>query len=194
MPASPEEAWRFVADLPSVLPCIPGVRVGDRLRDGSYNASIVASAGDFTVTFNGVASIEIGADRTAIIRAKGSDAAGLISAEAEVRGQVVGVSSDARVSVLDIQGRFDFSGVFALAARASAGPAVAFLMRKFGANVAAAVHCPVSDAAVQEPYPGTDELDAGHQHGTHGRAAHALFAWLPRLFRKVRDGFGVARS
>ncbi|WP_050382140.1 CoxG family protein [Bradyrhizobium pachyrhizi] len=193
VPASPEEAWRFATDLPSILPCIPGVRVGDAFGDGSYNASIIASAGDFSVTFTGIASIETGVDRTAIIRAKGGDAAGVISAEAEVRIQVEGASPDARVSALDIQARFDFSGVFALAARASAGPAAALLMRKFAANVAAATHCPASDAEVEEASSRTDELDAGHQHRTHGRGAHVPFAWMARLFRKVRDGFGVAR-
>ncbi|WP_276327038.1 SRPBCC domain-containing protein [Bradyrhizobium elkanii] len=188
MPATPEEAWRFVTDLPSILPCIPGVRMGDPLSDGGYNASIVAGAGDFSVTFAGVASIETGADRTAVIRAKGSDATKVISAETEVRVKVEAASPDARVSVLDIQAQFDFSGVFALAARASAGPAAALLMKKFAANVAAATHCAVSDAEVHEPGQRTDELDAGHQHRTHGGGAHRHFAWVGRLFRKVRDG------
>ncbi|WP_456849858.1 CoxG family protein [Bradyrhizobium sp. USDA 4504] len=196
MPASPDDTWRFVSDLPSVLQCIPGVRVGDPLGEGGYSALIVASAGDYTVTFSGVASIEIGADRTATIVAKGSDAAGMLSAEAEVRGQVVG-ASDARVSVLDIQARFEFSGVFALAARASAGPAVAFLLRKFGANVAAAAVPSTAsdgDGAVQDANSRTDEPDAGPQHRTQGRTDHALVAWVPRLFRKLRDGLGVVRS
>ena len=129
-----EEVWRVVSNLPLILPCVPGAECGERRGDGQYNATITVSAGEFSVSFAGIASVEVVGETVAVFRASGSDRLRTISAEAEARVRLEAID-DARTSV-DVVSTFDFSGFLAPAARAGGGPAARVLMRKFTTNLA----------------------------------------------------------
>lgn len=138
VPAAVDELWRFVTDLPSIVPCIPGAAIGAP-TDRGYEATITATAGEFTVPFRGTASVEIidPDERMAVIRATGRDALGTLRPDAEITVRVEAMGAGAESSVLDVRAQFRFAGVLAPAARAASGPAAALLMRRFGDNLVA---------------------------------------------------------
>lgn len=135
VPATESEVWQFVTHLPSVFPCIPGAELGLDLGDGKYEATIATWAGEFGVKFSGVASIDAIDERTAVLRASGSDKLGTIRSQAEAHVHVEAL--DNGTSALEIRASFDFSGVLAPAARIGSGPAAKLLMQKFGACLVA---------------------------------------------------------
>jgi carbon monoxide dehydrogenase subunit G len=46
VPAAPRIVWDVLSDPRAVVDCVPGVKLGDRLEDGSYDATV-------TVKFDG---------------------------------------------------------------------------------------------------------------------------------------------
>lgn len=125
------EVWQVVSDLPSILPCMPGAAVVDAIGDGRFNATITVSAGEFSVSFAGIASVEPREGHVAVFRASGSDRFRTIAAEAEATIRLEAV--DATTTAAEIDSTFDFSGFLAPAARAGGGPAAKLLMKKFSA-------------------------------------------------------------
>jgi carbon monoxide dehydrogenase subunit G len=125
------DVWAFVSDLPSILPCMPGAACGALRDDGRYDATITVSAGEFSVSFGGIASVETPTPGLAIFRANGSDRMKTISAEAEARITLGAI--DETTTAIDVASTFDFSGFLAPAARAGGGPAAKGLMKKFTA-------------------------------------------------------------
>lgn len=137
LPVPVDDALQFLSDLVLVLPCVPGAELGEPVGDGTYRATITVSAGEFSVSFAGLASMESAEPNVAVYRASGSDRLKTIHADAEVRVTVE--ETGGTTSAVDIMATFDFSGFLAPAARAGGGPAARLLMRKFAANLAARV-------------------------------------------------------
>jgi uncharacterized protein len=142
VPGRPADVWAFVTDLPAVLPCVPGAAVAEDLGDGRYRATITVSAGEFSVSFEGIASIEVAGERTSTILASGGDRMRTLHAEAQVRLDLADAAGDA--TTLDVTANFDFSGVLSPAARAGGKPAAGLLIRKFGACLVARFRAPVA--------------------------------------------------
>lgn len=136
VPTTAERLWEIVTDLPAVLSCLPGAAVGEPTADG-YNATITAQAGEFTATFAGVATLAVldGTGRSVAIRASGQDGLGSLRSTAQVLLRVEQDEQAAGQSILDLHAQFDFSGLFAPAARAAGGPAAGALVKRFAANL-----------------------------------------------------------
>ena len=45
VPAAPRIVWDVLSDPRAVVDCVPGVKLGDRLEDGSYDATVTVKFG-----------------------------------------------------------------------------------------------------------------------------------------------------
>jgi len=50
VPAAPRIVWDVLSDPRAVVDCVPGVKLGDRLEDGSYDATVTVKFGPAKVT------------------------------------------------------------------------------------------------------------------------------------------------
>ena len=65
VPAAPRIVWDVLSDPRAVVDCVPGVKLGDRLEDGSYDATVTVKFGPAKVTFRAKVALEL--DGTAMI-------------------------------------------------------------------------------------------------------------------------------
>ena len=65
VPAAPRIVWDVLSDPRAVVDCMPGVKLGDRLEDGSYDATLTVKFGPAKVTFRAKVVLEL--DGTAMI-------------------------------------------------------------------------------------------------------------------------------
>ena len=65
VPAAPRIVWDVLSDPRAVVECMPGVKLGDRLEDGSYDAIMTVQFGPAKVTFRAKVTLEL--DGTAMI-------------------------------------------------------------------------------------------------------------------------------
>ena len=79
VPASVEEAWRLLNDVPSVIPCMPGAELTEVVGDDAWKATMHVKLGAIALQF-----------RTDVARDEADEAAGriVLAAKArEVRGR-----------------------------------------------------------------------------------------------------------
>ncbi len=50
VPAAPRIVWDVLSDPRAVVDCMPGAKLGDRLEDGSYDATLTVKFGPAKVT------------------------------------------------------------------------------------------------------------------------------------------------
>jgi uncharacterized protein len=65
VPAAARIVWDVLSDPRAVVDCVPGAKLGDRLEDGSYDATVTVKFGPAKVTFR--AKIALDLDGTAMI-------------------------------------------------------------------------------------------------------------------------------
>jgi carbon monoxide dehydrogenase subunit G len=65
VPAVPRIVWGVLSDPHAVVDCVPGAKLGDRLEDGSYDATVTVKFGPAKVTFRAKVALEL--DGTAMI-------------------------------------------------------------------------------------------------------------------------------
>ncbi len=65
MPAAPQIVWDVLSDPRAVVDCMPGAKLGERLEDGSYDATVTVKFGPAKVTFRAKVALEL--DGTAMI-------------------------------------------------------------------------------------------------------------------------------
>ncbi|MGH8103454.1 MAG: SRPBCC domain-containing protein [bacterium] len=65
VPAAPRIVWDVLSDPRAVVDCVPGVKLGDRLEDGSYDATLTVKFGPAKVTFRAKVVVEL--DGTAMV-------------------------------------------------------------------------------------------------------------------------------
>jgi uncharacterized protein len=65
VPAAPRIVWDVLSDPRAVVDCVPGAKLGDRLEDGSYDATVTVKFGPAKVTFRAKVALEL--DGTAMI-------------------------------------------------------------------------------------------------------------------------------
>src|SRR3954454_13999733 len=109
VPASIDEAWAFLLDVPRVAPCLPGATVeeggGD---DGEYQGAMKIKIGPVTASYKGTVKIQEAdeADHRVAMRAQAKDARGQGTAAATItstmketpEGTQVHVETDMRVT------------------------------------------------------------------------------------------------
>jgi carbon monoxide dehydrogenase subunit G len=65
VPAAPGIVWGVLSDPRAVVDCVPGATLGERLEDGSYEATMTVKFGPVKVTFHAKVALEL--DGTAMI-------------------------------------------------------------------------------------------------------------------------------
>lgn len=78
VPLSPEEAWPLLMDIRRIAPCMPGAELTEVVDDKTYKGKIAVRLGPVALAFAGVVKFEEldSANRTARVKAQGSDAKG----------------------------------------------------------------------------------------------------------------------
>lgn len=82
--ASPDDTYALMTDVERVAPCIPGASITGRRDDGAYDALVTMKMGPMSLTYKGVIEIieQDDAARTAVMRAKATEAKGQGTAQA----------------------------------------------------------------------------------------------------------------
>jgi carbon monoxide dehydrogenase subunit G len=86
VPAPVDDAWRFLIDVPRVVPCMPGTELTEALDDRRFRAVARLRVGPVELAFGGEGELyDIdAAARTAKLRAKGRDTKGRGAFQAEM--------------------------------------------------------------------------------------------------------------
>ena len=86
VPAPMEDAWRFLIDVPRVVPCMPGTELTEALDERRFRATARLRVGPVELAFGGEGELYDvdAAARTAKLRAKGRDTKGRGAFQAEM--------------------------------------------------------------------------------------------------------------
>jgi carbon monoxide dehydrogenase subunit G len=84
VPLPPAEAWAVLMDIRRIAPCMPGAELTDVVDQNTYKGKISVRLGPVALAFAGVVRFEEidNANRTARVKAQGSDAKGRGAANA----------------------------------------------------------------------------------------------------------------
>ena len=92
VPATIDEAWAVLLDVPRVAPCLPGATVEPGGDDGTYNGTMKIKIGPISASYKGTVKIEE-ADEAAhrvAMRAQAKDARGQGTAAATITSTMEG--------------------------------------------------------------------------------------------------------
>src|SRR3954468_5654174 len=102
VPASIDEAWAVLLDVPRVAPCLPGATVEPGGDDGEYNGTMKIKIGPITASYKGTVKIEEtdeAAHRVAM-KAQAKDARGQGTAAATITSTMEEVADGTKVHVV----------------------------------------------------------------------------------------------
>ena len=103
VPASIDEAWAVLLDVPRVAPCLPGATVEpDQGEEGEYKGQMKIKIGPITASYKGTVKIQE-ADEAAhrvAMRAQAKDARGQGTAAATITSTMEEVADGTRISVV----------------------------------------------------------------------------------------------
>ena len=111
VPAAPRIVWDVLSDPHAVVDCVPGAKLGDRLEDGSYDATVTVRFGPAKVTFRARVALELdSAAMTGHVSSRGRDDQGgtrvkTAMAFKVVAGQAPGSSAVPIDAQVEISGR-----------------------------------------------------------------------------------------
>jgi carbon monoxide dehydrogenase subunit G len=103
VPASIDEAWAFLLDVPRVAPCLPGATVEPEIdSDGFYKGTMKLKIGPITAQYKGTVKIQEAdeATHTVAMRAQAKDARGQGSASATITSTMEETAEGTKVSVV----------------------------------------------------------------------------------------------
>jgi carbon monoxide dehydrogenase subunit G len=101
VPASIEEAWNVLLDIPRVAPCLPGATVEPGGEDGTNNGTMKVKIGPISASYKGTVKIEEAdeAARRVAMRAQAKDARGQGTAAATITSTMEETSEGTKVRV-----------------------------------------------------------------------------------------------
>jgi hypothetical protein len=78
VPMPPDEAWSFLMNIPSTVPCFPGAELVETIDENNYKGRVTVKLGPLTMVFNGKLRIEERDDagHAATVRATWAEAKG----------------------------------------------------------------------------------------------------------------------
>ena len=78
VPMAPDEAWRFLMDIASTVPCFPGAELVEKTDEDNYRGRVTVKLGPLAMVFNGKLRIEDRdeAARSATVRASWTESKG----------------------------------------------------------------------------------------------------------------------
>jgi carbon monoxide dehydrogenase subunit G len=161
VPAPVDDAWRFLVDLPRVVPCMPGTELTEALDERRFRAMAKLRVGPVELAFGGEGELyDVDpAARTAKLRAKGRDTKGRGAFQAEMAFGLAprGGETVARVDTdLTLSGSVAQYGRGAGIVRGVAEQLTAQFARNLSARIATG-----RGAAGEEPKPRKAEAVAG---------------------------------
>jgi carbon monoxide dehydrogenase subunit G len=101
VPASIDDAWAVLLDIPRVAPCLPGATVEPGGEEGTYNGTMKVKIGPISASYKGTVKIE-DADESArrvAMRAQAKDARGQGTAAATITSTMEEVPDGTKVHV-----------------------------------------------------------------------------------------------
>src|SRR4051794_30469301 len=101
VPASIDEAWAVLLDVPRVAPCLPGATVEEG-EDGEYKGQMKIKIGPITASYKGTVKIQEAdeANRTVAMRAQAKDARGQGTASATITSTMQEVADGTKITVV----------------------------------------------------------------------------------------------
>jgi carbon monoxide dehydrogenase subunit G len=101
VPASVDEAWKVLMDIPRVAPCLPGATVEEAGEDGTYNGTMKVKIGPISASYKGTVKIEEAdeTNRRVVMRAQAKDARGQGTAAATITSTMEETSDGTKVQV-----------------------------------------------------------------------------------------------
>ena len=78
VPMPPDDAWIFLMDIASTVPCFPGAELVEKIDEDNYKGRVTVKLGPLTMVFNGKLRIEDRDDRAraAVVKAGWTEAKG----------------------------------------------------------------------------------------------------------------------
>ncbi|MGI9186808.1 MAG: SRPBCC family protein [Gaiellales bacterium] len=88
--ATPDDTYALMTDVERVAPCIPGASITGKRDDGGFDALVTMKMGPMSLTYKGVIEIveQDDAAKTAVMRAKATEAKGQGTAQATLTMQI----------------------------------------------------------------------------------------------------------
>jgi uncharacterized protein len=103
VPASIDQAWAVLLDVPRVAPCLPGATVEpERGEEGEYKGQMKIKIGPITASYKGTVRIQEAdeANHTVAMRAQAKDARGQGTASATITSTMEEVADGTKISVV----------------------------------------------------------------------------------------------
>src|SRR3954462_3126028 len=103
VPASIDQAWAVLLDVPRVAPCLPGATVEEgQGEDGEYKGQMKIKIGPITASYKGTVKIQESdeANHTVAMRAQAKDARGQGTAAATITSTMQEVADGTKITVV----------------------------------------------------------------------------------------------
>jgi len=111
--ASPRVVWEILADPRTVVECVDGAALGDRLEDGSYDATLVVKFGPAKVSFKAKVAVEYDpATMTGSVLARGKEGIGGTRVQSMMKFSVSG-QDEPPTAIVPITAEVEISGKLA---------------------------------------------------------------------------------
>jgi uncharacterized protein len=137
VPAAPRIVWDMLSDPRAVVDCMPGAKLGDRLEDGSYDATVTVKFGPAKVTFRAKVALELdGIAMTGHVSSRGRDDQGGTRVKTAMTFKVVAGQAPGS-SAVPIDAQVEISGRLASLVESGAALVVKRMTGEFTERLAA---------------------------------------------------------
>jgi carbon monoxide dehydrogenase subunit G len=101
VPLAPAEAWSVLMDIPRIAPCMPGAELTEVVDAQNYKGKIAVRLGPVALAFAGRVTLDAvdAANRTACVKAQGSDAKGRGGANATAAFRIESSGAGSKVLI-----------------------------------------------------------------------------------------------
>ncbi|WP_063886766.1 SRPBCC family protein [Rhodococcus sp. LB1] len=202
VPEPIDAAWKLLADVPRIAPCLPGASVS-QLSDDEYEGSIAVKVGPIKVGYTGIAKfLELDEhNHTMLLDGRGNESSGKGSAAAQIRVNLTDTGSGS--TVVDVTTDLQVTGKVAQFGRSAMADIGERLIAQFAANLEAMIAGPGAEtpkaqrsgtaaATAHTPTVGSAPSAAGSELNAFALAAPLLKRAAP-VAAALAVGFIVGR-
>ena len=200
IPASVDEAWRVLLDVPRIAPCLPGAELTEVIDERNFKGAARVRVGPVALRFLGEARIEEinEASHSARVIAKGADAKGRGNADATIVFALSPIT-EVRTNV-DVLTDLNLAGSVAQYGRASGliDAVATQIISDFTANLESemtdgACSVQVVDAAEKSATPQPRDAAPAPRKAPKGSEISGISLLFRALLSVIRGWFGTAR-